>query len=431
MSSTWKISLVATTVVAVAAAFLYLRRGHKDNGPQYDTAKVERGRLVARVTATGTLSAIVTVQVGAQVSGRIQELFADFNSAVTKGQLIARIDPQLFDASVEQARANYVAAKGNLAQAKAKAVDADRQAKRSRALLDRKLVAQADTDTAEANALAADAAVEAAEGAVEQAKAQLHQSQVNLEYTRIISPINGTVISRNVDVGQTVASQLQAPTLFTIAEDLRKMQIDTNVAEADVGRLQDGMESTFTVDAYPNERFRGKVRQIRNSPQIMQNVVTYDAVIDVNNADLKLRPGMTANVTFIYGEKDDALKVPNAALRFRPPPEMMHLLSHSGGRGADGGMEVATAGVSGDRPQRGDGTGSHGGGHGPNASPNQRTVWIMRGGTPSPVKVTVGMSDGTMTELVDGTLQEGDVVVTDAFGGSGGPGGGARFGRFL
>src|SRR5262249_47328909 len=279
--------IAVTLLVLVAVGLVWLRRRGASQEPRFDTVSVQRGRLIAKVTATGTLSALVTVQVGSQVSGRIAKLNVDFNSPVTKDQLIAKIDPQLFEAAVEQSRANYVAAKGNLERAKAQAIDAQRQAARSKDLLAKNLISQADYDTTETNALAAKAQVEASNGAVEQARAALHQAQINLEYTSIISPINGVVISRNVDVGQTVAASLQAPTLFTIAEDLKKMEVHTNVAEADVGKLSAGMVVTFTVDAYPNERFQGRIRQIRNAAQTIQNVVTYDAVIDVDNRDLK------------------------------------------------------------------------------------------------------------------------------------------------
>ncbi|HEY6098021.1 MAG TPA: efflux RND transporter periplasmic adaptor subunit, partial [Anaeromyxobacter sp.] len=288
--------LIATGIAVLAAALGVWRWGAGSRGGalSFETARVDRGRIVAKVTATGTLSALVTVQVGSQVSGRIASLDADFNSPVRKGQVIARIDPQLFQAAVEQARANAVAAQGNLAKAKAQALDAERQLERARTLAERRLVAPADLDTAQAGADAAKASVQAAEGTLAQARAGLNQAEVNLAFTRIVSPTDGVVISRNVDVGQTVAASLQAPTLFVIAEDLGKMQVDTSVAEADVGRLQAGMPASFTVDAFPGEVFRGTVRQVRNAPQTVQNVVTYDAVVDVSNPDLKLKPGMTA-----------------------------------------------------------------------------------------------------------------------------------------
>ncbi len=371
---------------------------------QVDTALVDRGRIVAKVTATGTLSAIVTVQVGSQVSGRVAALYADFNSVVKKGQLIAKIDPQLFEAALQQARANLVAAQGNIAKAKAQAVDAERQAQRSRALIERKLIAQADFDTAQANSDAAKAQVEASAGAVEQARAALYQAEVNLAYTRIVSPTNGVVISRSVDVGQTVAASFQAPTIFVIAEDLSKMQVDTSVAEADVGRLRDGMAATFTVDAYPSEKFRGTVRQIRNAPQTVQNVVTYDAVIDVDNTDLRLRPGMTANVTFVYAQKDDVMRIPNAALRFRPPP---NLLSLADPKTAAGGRAGGSGGTGpGKRPQSG-----------APETPDRRTVWVLRDEKPVAVPIRIGISDGSVTELAEGELTAGDSVITDALGG--------------
>ncbi len=382
---------IAVVVACAGFAYAYWRGGNRTPPHRYETVRVESGRIVAKVTATGTLSALVTVQVGSQVSGRIQQLFADFNTPVTKGQVIAKIDPQLFEAAVEQARANTVAAQGNLVKAQAQAVDAERQYRRARDLSERRLIAQAEVDTAQTNAAAATAQVEAAKGSVAQAQAALHQAQINLAYTDIISPTNGVVISRSVDVGQTVAASLQAPILFLIAEDLAKMQVDTSVAEADVGKLKAEMQATFTVDAYPNERFSGIVRQIRNAPQTVQNVVTYDAVIDVNNAEAKLKPGMTANVTFVYAEKEDVLRIPNAALRFHPPPELLA------------------------RMQRGE----HGGGRKGQESnqPERRTVWVLRGeGMPEPVRLSTGISDGTVTEVVEGNVYAGDLLVTDTSG---------------
>jgi HlyD family secretion protein len=394
--------LVAGVAVVAAGVGLWRWRASR-NKPQVqmDTAPIDRGRIVAKVTATGTLSAIVTVQVGSQVSGRVAALYADFNSQVRKGQLIAKIDPALFQATVEQARANLVAAQGNLAKARAQATDAQKQSDRAKALVERKLIAQADYDTAVANAEAGRATVEASAGSVEQAKAALHQAQVNLAYTDIVSPTNGVVISRNVDVGQTVAASLQAPILFVIAEDLAKMQVDTSVAEADVGRLAAGMAATFTVDAYTAEVFHGKVRQIRNSPQTVQNVVTYDAVIDVDNPDLKLRPGMTANVTFVYAEKDDVLRLPNAALRFRPAAGLFSQPAPAGA-GRAGGTSRPT-GQTTPRPAGAE-------------ARDRRTVWILRDGVPTAVRIRTGISDGSVTEVAEGEVQAGDVVITDAVG---------------
>ncbi|MFN7975215.1 MAG: efflux RND transporter periplasmic adaptor subunit [Acidobacteriota bacterium] len=432
--------------------------------PRYDTAKVEHGELVAKVTATGTVSALVTVQVGSQVSGRIQEIMVDFNTRVEKGQVVARIDPQLFDAAVEQARANYVAAQSNLAKAKVQLEDAERQRRRASKLLEQSVGAQADFDAAEAAARQAAAQVTAVEAAVEQSKASLHQAEVNLGYTTIVSPINGVVISRNVDVGQTVAASLSSPTLFTIAEDLARMQVDTNVAESDIGKIAPDMEASFTVDAYPGDKFGGRVRQVRNAPITSQNVVTYDAVIDVGNRDLKLRPGMTANVTFVWARRENALLVPNGAMRFHPPDE----IAGAGRTGRGGGekrgeggppegskTESATPGpdASGEKSggehrrwrregggRRRTSAGAPGEGRrrwgGEEGSSNRRTVYVLDAGAPRPVELQVGVTDGSRTEVLGGDLAEGAIVITGGGESAGGarppdgrPGGG--FGRLF
>ena len=398
------VSALVLMLVAGGVAWRVLRRPPP---LQYQTAAAARGPVVARVTATGILSAVVTVQVGSQVSGRIATLHADYNSTVKKGELIAEIDPALFQANLEQAKANVLAAEGQLKQAEANVLAARRTYDRNKPLRASNLIAQADLDTSETTLEAAKAAVVAARGNLAQARAQLTQSQVNLNYTKILSPIDGTVISRSVDVGQTVAASLQAPTIFTLAGDLQKMQVDTSVAEADVGKLAPGMEATFLVDAFPDERFRGTIRQIRNSPQTQQNVVTYDAVIDVKNPDLKLRPGMTANVTVVYADRQDVLRVPNAALRFRPPPEMLAAL----GRGTGGAARVAG------RDGAGGGTAGRGGAGSAGAA---RSLWVLRDGRPAPAQVTIGVSDGTFTEVISGPLEAGDAVVTgvESAGGS-------------
>jgi HlyD family secretion protein len=430
---------VGVAVLAGAVVWVRARQARAKGRVRFETAQVDRGRVVARVTATGTLSALVTVQVGTQVSGAVAALYADFNSTVKKGQLIAKIDPRLFDAAVKQARANLVAAEGNLAKARAQAVDAARQYDRSVELFKSELLARSDLDTAQATADANKAGVDAAVGAVEQARAQLNQAEVNLAYTDIRSPTDGTVISRNVDVGQTVAASLAAPTLFLIAEDIRKMQVDTSVAEADIGRLQSGMRASFSVDAYPGERFSGRVRQVRNSPQTVQNVVTYDAVIDVDNAELKLKPGMTANCTFVYAERDAALRVPNAAMRFLPPPEFVAAAGKGSGRpGSPGPRAAGGAAVA-----AGSGGGGGGGGGasaaaagrrgGPRGEPSKRTVWVLRDGKPNPVAIRTGVSDGSLTEVLEGELAEDDLVITDLSAGSearpGAAGAGAGFPR--
>ncbi len=401
--------VVLVLALAGGTAYLVKRRSAKPK-VQWETTAVDRGRITARVTATGTLSALVTVQVGSQVSGSILKLYADFNSTVKKGQVVAKIDPRLFQASLENARANYAQAKASLHKDEVQAQFAGRQFQRQGNLAKSKLIAPSDFDTAESNAGSTMAQVEADRANVKQAMAVLHLAEVNLALTNIISPTDGTVISRNVDVGQTVAASLQAPVLFVIAEDLRKMQVDTSVAEADVGKLRAGMTATFSVDAFPGESFKGMVRQIRNAATTVQNVVTYDAVIDVENSDLRLRPGMTANVTFVFANKDDVLRVTNAALRFRPSPELSSALKlelpkgrRSGGEGAAGGPAASGGG----RPRT---SGSAEG----DEAPERRTVWVLRDDRPNPVRIKVGTTDGSKTEVVEGGLQSGDLVISDA-----------------
>jgi HlyD family secretion protein len=400
--------LVLVLALAGGTAYWLKRRSAKPK-VQWETTVVDRGRITARVTATGTLSALVTVQVGSQVSGSILKLYADFNSTVKKGQVVAKIDPRLFQATLENARANYAQAKATLHKDEVQAQFAGRQFQRQGNLAKAKLIAPSDFDTAESNAGSTLAQVEADRANVKQAMAVLHLAEVNLALTNIISPTDGTVISRNVDVGQTVAASLQAPVLFVIAEDLRKMQVDTSVAEADVGKLRAGMGATFSVDAFPGEPFKGTVRQIRNAATTVQNVVTYDAVIDVDNSDLKLRPGMTANVTFVFANKDDVLRVTNAALRFRPSPELSSALKLEVPQGRRSGSDGAAGGPAGSGgPARAGGLAKG------TEAPERRTVWVLRNDVPSPVRIKTGTTDGSKTEVVDGPLQAGDVVISDA-----------------
>jgi HlyD family secretion protein len=418
--------ILAGLVVVGGGGFYLRKRLAGPQGPKYETTVVDRGPITAKVTATGTLSALVTVQVGTQVSGRIEKIMVDFNSTVKKGQVIAKIDPLLFQAALEQGKANYAAGEGNVTKLQAKADDAKLQYDRAQALFDRKAIAQQDLDTARANSRAADGDLVAAKGNLMQAKAALHQAQVNLDYTTIISPTTGTVISRSVDVGQTVAASLAAPTLFLIAEDLTKMQVDTSVSEADIGKLKAGMAAQFTVDAYPTKVFRGMIRQLRNAPQTVQNVVTYDAVIDVSNPNLELRPGMTANVIFVYDQRDSALRVANAALRFQPPPELAAGAGagrrNHGGQVADGGARLEGE-TSGGRRGGGDHTADVSGGMRPGgrvrrAGPvsDQRTLWTLRDGAISPVGVRIGITDGIFTEIDARSIHEGDQIVTDVEG---------------
>ncbi len=450
--------IAAAGAFAVAGGWTVLR-GRND--VEYRTEPVDKGSISYTVSATGSPNAVVTVQVGSQVSGNILALYADFNTKVKKGQLVARIDPQVFQAKVDQTKASLDAANAAVVNAragvqKAQADLADSQAgvanaealvlkakvavQNDKISLDRQLslykdgvtalqdrdTAQAAYDSAAADVKAAEAqqraAVEkvassqadvevsrtqlaSAEAQVEQWKASLAQAQLDLDHTYIRAPVDGTVVSRNVDVGQTVAASLQAPTLFQIAQDLTKMQVDTNVSEADVGRLQVGQPATFTVDAYPGEVFRGQVSQIRQAPINVQNVVTYDAVISVSNPDLKLFPGMTANVKIRVERHTGVLRVPNAALRFRPVAAV---------------VTRASTGLSKQGGRRG--------------QVPEATVWVLGpGGKPVSVQVKTGLSDGNYTEITGGDLKEGEqVLVADLSGNAAapaaGPGGRRGFG---
>jgi HlyD family secretion protein len=399
--------ILVAALGGVGAAVWRWQLSHAAPEVTYRSAPVEKRRITARVTASGTLQATVTVQVGAQVSGRIAVLTADFNSTVKKGQVIAKIDPQLFIAAVERERANFVAAKAGVSRAVAQEKDADLVFKRNKSLNEQGLVSAAELQTAETAVSVAKTQTEVAKAALEQQVAALNQAEVNLSFCDIHSPIDGVVISRSVDVGQTVASSLQAPVLFTIAEDLKTMQVHTNVAEGDVGRLQPGMETWFTVDAFPGQRFKGKVGQIRNAPQTVQNVVTYDAVIDVNNEDLRLRPGMTATTTIVFAEKQDVLAIPNTAIRFKPPSEVASAIA-SASAGPASTLSVTAAGA--DPPKRERKRPSSG------ASPEapERTIYVLHGGRPEPIEVKTGLTDGTVTEVAGGDLKEGDQVVIEA-----------------
>ncbi len=323
-----KKAIVALVLIALAGggAYGYYKYGRKPPQPTVMTATVTRGDVADTVGATGTLQAVTTVQVGTQVSGTIQELHADFNSLVRKGQVIARLDPSLFATQIEQARANLIRAQADLERLKVTLDDARMKLNRARELSSRQLIPQSELDTAEVNTRSIDAQIRSSQAQVTQAEASLNQNQVNLAHTVIEAPIDGLVISRNVDVGQTVAASMSAPTLFILAADLTKMQVVANLDESDVGRIRPGQHVSFRVDAYPAEDFIGKVAQVRLQPIVQQNVVTYATVIDVPNPELKLKPGMTANVNVEIARRTDVVRIPTAALRFRPTPEMFTAL---------------------------------------------------------------------------------------------------------
>ena len=339
------ITLIVLAVVAGSVGAYYKYRGPAEQA-RISMLAVARGDVIESVGATGTLQAVKTVQVGSQVSGNIKALYADFNSIVKKGQIVAELDPSLLQTQIEQARANLVRAQADLDRLKVTLDDARVKLKRNESLAARKLLAPQDLEAAQVNVRSAEAQIKSSEASVTQSRASLSQNEVNLQHTVIEAPIDGIVISRNVDVGQTVAASMNAPTLFIIAEDLAKMQVNANVDESDVGRIRAGQAVKFRVDAYPLEEFLGTVSQVRLQPIVTQNVVTYATVIDVPNAQFKLKPGMTANVTIEIARRNDVVRVPNAALRFRPtadtfaalnqevPPEMQR----GAGSGRQGGM---------------------------------------------------------------------------------------------
>jgi len=408
--------LIAVVLIVLFALYRCTQGG--DAAPEYQTAAVEVGTVVSRVSTSGSLQAVVTVDVGSQVSGRIQELFADFNSPVKKGQRIAKIDPSLFQAAAVQAQANVAAAKANVTRLTVAAEDAERQARRASEVYEQRLISETERDTAVANARTARASVEQGQAQLLQSRAQLEQANTNLRYTDILSPTDGVVISRAVNVGQTVAASLQAPVIFTIAQDLKKMEVHTNVAESDIGRLKPGMRVSFTVDAYPGEPFRGSIRDIRNAPQVVSNVVTYDAVIDVANDELKLKPGMTATVSVITDRRNDVLTVPNAALRFRPDDAPAGNPASPAGGGGQGGAnrgqrERGQAGGGNGGGQRRQRDGDEGGGP---PAPVKRTVYVLVEGKPSPREVTTGITDGRVTEITSDTLKAGESVIVSAGG---------------
>jgi HlyD family secretion protein len=377
---------VALTVAAGLGAWTYYAGHSTPEAPTIATAVVTRGEVIEVVDATGTLQAVTTVQVGTQVSGTIKALHADFNSRVRRGQVIAELEPSLFETQVEQARASVQRLEAEVRRAEVQREDAQQKLRRARELAARELIATSDLDAAEMTARMADSAVNAAQAQVVQARASLHQSEVNLGHTIITAPIDGVVISRNVDVGQTVAASMQAPTLFVIARDLRDMQVEASIGEADIGRVRAGQPITFRVDAYPSEVFGGTVSQVRLQPVVEQNVVSYVTVIDVPNPDLRLKPGMTATVTVEVARATDVLAVPNPALRVRRAPEV-----------------VATTG------ERTGEAASHG------------EIWVLVEGTLERVPVRVGVSDGTRSAVFSPALAEGMKVVTAITGETPGP----------
>jgi HlyD family secretion protein len=395
-------------VAAVLGASVYYVLTGREAPPQVTTAAVSRGDIRLSVGATGTLEALTTVQVGTQVSGTVLSLGADYNSIVRKGQVIARLDPSLFRTQVDQAHANVAKAEADLERLKLIEAEARRKYDQARHLAQTGLTASSEVETAEANYLGGAASVRSADAQLTQARASLQQATVNLEKTVITSPIDGIVIARNVDVGQTVAASLQAPTLFVIAADLTKMRVNASVHEADVGVIRPGQSVRFNVDAYPTIEFSGTVSLVRLNPVVSQNVVTYATVIDVPNPDLKLKPGMTATVEIRLAERHDVRRVPSAAVRFRPTAAMLAALGGTmpvpAGRGGAAGARSPSAGA--------------GDAGAPDLFGPLETVetagqvWQYESGVLRAVRVRLGLTDETWTELVGSDLAEGALVVT-------------------
>ena len=335
MSRSWRLALAATAILIVVAGYVYWGRAASNAERGYVTEGVDRGAVASTVTATGTVNPVSTVQVGTYVSGPIQALFVDFNSPVTKGQRVAKIDPATFQVKVLSAEAALANARAKVLKSRADLDLKKLTLERNRELRAKNLISQNDLDTARSDHDQAVAQLALDQAAVQQAQASLQEARINLAFTDILSPVEGVVVSRNVDVGQTVAASFQTPTLFLIAQDLTKMQVDSNVSESDIGEVRTGQPASFTVDAYPEEAFHGTVVQVRNAPTTVQNVVTYDVVIGVDNPELKLKPGMTATVSIVTAERDDVLRVPVRALRFNPERKKVEATPRPG---ADGGQ---------------------------------------------------------------------------------------------
>lgn len=395
----WRIAALLVVAGGVAGFLVWRKSAQKQDVPKYSTEAVQRGDLSATVTATGTLSGVDTVEVGAQVTGSIMAIHADFNDRVKKGELLLEIDPEQLSASRNQARAKLISAQAAYASAKATAANDKAIAERQHSLSKQGLISDQDLQAADAAAAVAAAKVKSSAADIALAKAALDQAQTNLNKAQIKSPIDGIVLSRAVEVGQTVTSGFQTPVLFTLARDLKEMQLSIAIDEADIGRVKQGQDASFTVDAYPNRKFPATLKQLRNVPTTVDNVVTYEAILSVDNKDGVLRPGMTATATIVTVHRSDAVLVPNAALRFKPP-------STSSGHGGPPGLRMFA--------------GRRGGGGAPKPKkaedPNAPHVWVLSHNRPKRLTVKTGVSDGQVTEVLSG-LKPGQKVIVDVTGG--------------
>jgi HlyD family secretion protein len=410
--------LFGIIVLAIAAGivfgFTYFNR-NGNNGIQYEFATIDKGTVTALVDTTGTLNPVTIVDIGSQVSGKIENIYVDFNSQVKAGQVLAELEQLNFQTKVQQNKANYSSSVAAVEKSKVSLENSKKKLDRAKSLFEKELISFEEFETTEVQYFSAKADLQASEARLEQAKAQLDTSEVDLTYTIIKSPIDGVVINRAINVGQTVAASLQAPVLFQVANDLTKMQVECSVDEADIGRVKEGQTARFTVDAFPDDRFTGIVKQVRYSPEVIQNVVTYTTIVDVDNPDMKLRPGMTATISIVVGEAQNALRVPNSALRFQPPPEVLQEIfaqmrkemqakrAESGQ--ADGQQEKR-------RPQGNFQMGQGSGRMGSRARDRAR-VWIQdEMGKLKMVSIRIGVTDNTYTEITGGELQEGTEVIT-------------------
>lgn len=420
-----KITIGVVTLVVVTGIVLgfSLIKGNKNNGVKYKKEALKKGDIEALVVTTGTLNPVTIVDVGSQVSGKIKDLYVDFNSQVKEGQIIATIDPEFFSTRVKQNEANFQSSKASLEKSKVTLENAKKKLDRALNLFEKNLISYEEKETAETQYFSTKADLQSAEARLEQAKSQLDSTKVDLAYTIIKSPIDGIVINRNINVGQTVAASFQAPVLFQIANDLSKMQVECSVDEADIGKVKEGQSVKFTVDAFPNDSFTGKVTQVRYSPEIVQNVVTYTTIVEVNNPEMKLRPGMTATVSVVFGEAKNKLLVPNAALRFTPqlsPEEMQEMFENMrnemrAGRGQPSRADGSTAAIQArQRPQTSRPSSERMG------SGMQRfnmkdisRVWIEDEKKQlKMIFLKTGITDNSYTEIVRGTLKEGQEVIT-------------------
>ncbi len=426
------IGIIILVIAAGAILAWSLLKNNKNGAIKYRQEALAKGDIEAMVITTGTLNPVITVEVGSQVSGKIANIFVDYNSQVKKGQILAELDRSILEQRVQQNQANYLSAVAALEKAKVTLANLKKQYERALSLFDKNLISFEEKDIAEANYLGAKADLQRAEASVEQAKSQLESSKVDLGYAIIRSPIDGVVISRDVNVGQTVQASFTAPKLFVIANDLTKMQVECSVDEADIGKVKEAQEARFTVDAFPEDTFKGVVRQVRYSPTVTQNVVTYTTIVDVDNPALKLRPGMTATISIITGEAKGVLKIPNGALRFTPPlpaEEIAKITKEAGEKmfaklkaeghspGQEGGQPQQSSqgqreggprmnfALGGDAAQ---GTRAMSGG----ARRKPSVVWYLdSNGKLSVAFIRPGVTDNSYTEMLRGDLKEGQKVI--------------------